>query len=36
VTLTTLALWNYFRFIRQAPETAGTPAPAAIDSGAGR
>jgi hypothetical protein len=36
VTLTTLALWNYFRFIRQAPEMAGTPAPAAIDSGAGR
>jgi hypothetical protein len=36
VTLTSLAIWNYFRFIRQTPETAAVPAPAAIDSGAGR
>lgn len=36
VTLTTLAFWNYFRFIRQTPESAPVPAPVAIDSGAGR
>jgi hypothetical protein len=36
VTLTTLALWNYFRFIRQTPEVPGSPAPVAIDSGARR
>ena len=36
VTLTSLALWNYFRFIRQTPEAPGTRASAAIDSGAGR
>lgn len=36
VTLTTLAFWNYFRFIRQSPETQGPSAPATIDSGAGR
>jgi len=36
VTSTTLALWNYFRFIRQQPEPATAPARVAIDSGAGR
>ena len=36
VTFTTLALWNYFRFIRQSPETQGAAASVAIDSGAGR
>ena len=36
VTLTTMAFWNYFRFIRQTPESAPVPAPVAIDSGAGR
>ena len=34
VTLTTLAFWNYFRFVRQTPEIQG--APVAIDSQAGR
>lgn len=36
VTLTTLAFWNYFRFIRQTPDFSAVRAPAAIDSGAGR
>ncbi|MEO8756818.1 MAG: hypothetical protein ABI398_03550 [Devosia sp.] len=36
VTLTTLALWNYFRFVRQTPEAPGTLASAGIDSGTGR
>lgn len=36
VTFTTMAFWNYFRFIRQTPESAPVPAPVAIDSGAGR
>jgi hypothetical protein len=36
VTLTTLAFWNYFRFIRQTPESSPISAPVAIDSGAGR
>jgi monoglucosyldiacylglycerol epimerase len=36
VTLTGLAFWNYFRFVRQTPEIPGAAAPAAIDSGAGR
>lgn len=36
VTLTTLAFWNYFRFIRQTPDFSTVRAPAAIDSGAGR
>ena len=36
VTLTTLALWNYFRFIRQTPDLRPAQPPVAIDSGAGR
>jgi hypothetical protein len=36
VTLTTLALWNYFRFVRQTPELPGAATPAGIDSAAGR
>lgn len=36
VTLTSLALWNYFRFIWQKPETAAPGQPVAIDSGTGR
>jgi len=36
VTLTTLAVWNYFRFVRQGPQTRGTEDRVAIDSGAGR
>jgi len=36
VTLTTLALWNYVRFVRQRPAAQGSGAPVAIDSGAGR
>jgi hypothetical protein len=36
VTLTTLALWNYFRFICQTPDFSAVPVRAAIDSGAGR
>jgi len=36
VTLTTLALWNYFRFIRQTPDLRPAQPGVAIDSGAGR
>ena len=36
VTLTTLAFWNYFRFIRQSPEQPPIHPRAAIDSGARR
>jgi hypothetical protein len=36
VTLTTLALWNYFRFVRQTPELSPAAAGLAIDSPAGR
>jgi hypothetical protein len=36
VTLTTLALWNYFRFVRQTPELPGSATPVGIDSAPGR
>lgn len=36
VTLTTLALWNYFRFVRQTPDPAPVQPRVAIDSSAGR
>ena len=36
VTLTTLAFWNYFRFVRQTPEIPAAPAGVAIDSRAAR
>jgi hypothetical protein len=36
VTLTTLALWNYFRFIRQTPDPAPVQPRVAIDSSPGR
>ena len=36
VTLTTLAFWNYFRFIRQTPDAQPVRAGVAIDSGARR
>ena len=36
VTLTTLAFWNYFRFVRQTPEIEAPAASIAIDSSAGR
>ena len=35
VTLTGLALWNYFRFVRQTPEALPAPAADAIKSGGG-
>jgi hypothetical protein len=36
VTLTTLAIWNYFRFIRQKPEVPAAAPPVVIDSAARR
>lgn len=36
VTLTSLAIWNYFRFVRQKPDPQGEVQPVAIDSRAGR